>query len=1281
MPPRRFSPASLPLVGAGGRCCGAGATPSSGRACCARAGPRVLPVRAFSPRGGSPLRTLPYGFVAQRPYLEVFVPRSCCPSRSRLLSLLVAAVVLLPGVAVAQRVRLSLDSAEVRESDVDRFVSVGVGLVERGEVLDPLVSVRCYPYWIGYNGTATRDDVWVAAGEAAGLDARPDSPVGGWIFINLDGQGGGFGPVHSLAVAGDEFVEGDEDLLLNVYEDVDCSASTAPPVGARAGSLVASLRLVIRDDDTLPPEASFVDSTAVTETDIDQVAIVALQLDERAADPLCYPYRLAYSASTASAADAWLVAGVADATLVDAGWFTVGAGSERAVSSNLFVVGDDIAETDERLLLTVYPPVPLLPSDMSCDVVGAPVGRVVVTIVDDDAVLLFDRVDLPYSDGGRLVEGSGGAVVSVDVHATFSRLLDAPATIRYGSVARGSARDAPPAQDFESVDSAVAVVPPGRQGVVLAAAHIIGDTRPERDEDFWLWLEFDGLPSTRVYQRVLIRDDDVAADTSLTLSLEGVADFAVDEGDPGVGSGCAGEWLCLPLLFSLEQRATADLLLELRTYPGSALPGLDYAPFDGTLVRIPAGDRVSVGGETPLRLRIRRDYLVESPEQFYLAVYQKHSAGDMLAYFTAVSIVDDDGGVDGGRALWFGSADDVASCPEPSVRPFSVAEPGAQGSVLVHTLRLAVRESVPAGDATVQCRVFDPGKPVDYAYSLESVTALVGTDVLSPVGGDGGLLRFVGGFAELTLAVVGDRVPERLERLRLTLHSGLGALAVFEVVVVDYDTVAEHSEAQSAAAARIGRLFAAEVADLLADRFACARSADCGRAAAPVGEPLWPAGRRPPSLAAVLSRLVPFAAPAAVPPGASASPTSALAVPVPVLGLRPALGRLVEGVGLQGDPARWAPRRATGPSPWMAWFRAGYRDAVDRGSSGRLLETSALFLSGGVDRAVGPLRLGSLYSRALVSDRFDSHDALRAYLPDLPAHASAWHLVAPYVGYVPHARVRGWASVGWAWSGSAPRLAGLPGAAPSRVRFRHLGASVSVVALPRVALDLEGDFFASAVLGMTSLSSDPASLRDLGNADRRRLALRVGVPLGRHGSPASRLVVRVARRWDAGTDVDWLWTGLGPRASAGAGDLAATDLFVEYRYAPSGGRFSAQLAGAVQVVPELPLFPAQVFAEPSSVRRTFGASFDWGPRRRASGWSASVRPVYGHPLAALPAWWSGAGAPAVLFAPPRPVVDGLVRYVFVDGGAVSLGLSRDLAPRDAPYGSAARLAVLYARAW
>ena len=418
--------------------------------------------------------------------------------------------------AAAQRVRLSLDVPAVTESDTDRFASVGVTLTERGEVLDALETVRCYPYWLGYNGLADRDDAWVAAGDSPSLADRPPSPIGGWIYMNLDGMGGGIGQVHSLAVAGDEFVEGDEDLLLNVYQEVDCSAGDAPPPAPRAGTVVASLSLSIVDDDRLPPEASFVDSTTVEETDVDQVAIVSITLSERADVSLCYPYRVEYAASTATVADAWLVAGVGDSTPVDSGWFVVGPGSDRGVSSNLFVVGDDLAETDERLLLTLYPAVPLLVGDRSCSVVGAPRGRVAVTIVDDDAAVVFEQVDVLYSETGSLIEGSAGDVSPVEVQAVLSRVLVGAVTVTYGSLARGSARPHAPQQDFEALPETSVRVPPGRRALLLSVGAIIGDSRPEPDEDFWLWLEIDGLPSTRVYQRVVIRDDDVAADVSLS---------------------------------------------------------------------------------------------------------------------------------------------------------------------------------------------------------------------------------------------------------------------------------------------------------------------------------------------------------------------------------------------------------------------------------------------------------------------------------------------------------------------------------------------------------------------------------------------------------------------------------------------------------------------------------------------------------------------------------------------------------------------------------------------
>ena len=627
--------------------------------------------------------------------------------------------------------------------------------------------------------------------------------------------------------------------------------------------------------------------------------------------------------------------------------------------------------------------------------------------------------------------------------------------------------------------------------------------------------------------------------------------------------------------------------------------------------------------------------------------------------------------------MWFGHPRDEFACPDPSSAPYALAEPPGQGSLAVHSLRVLAR--VLGGDDAddLRCVAFDPGKPVDYAYTLESVTALVGVDVLAPRGESAGVLRFVGGSADLSLAVVGDRVPEPLERFRLTLFSGAGAVALFDLQVADYDTFAEVAAAEAAAGVRVARVVAAEVSDALADRFACARSGACGRGDAPVGAPLWPGGAPPPGLASLLSRAAGGVSQAAGVP-ARLSPARSPSVARSVLA-----GRLLDGVGYQGDPATWRRRGSSRPSGWTAWFRSTYRQAVDRASSGRALDTSALFLTGGLDRVVGPLHVGALYSRVFVSERSDPHHALHAHLPDLPAVASAWHVVAPYAGYVPHSRLRTWVSFGTAWGGSSDP-ASLAVTPLDAVRFRQAGASVSVLALPRLVVDAEGDLFVSEAFGRTArpASGDGASV-DLGEARRRRLALRVGVPLARYGSPSSRVVVRLVRRWDAGGDIDWLWTGLAV-PELGPGDVVASDLSVEYRYAPSASRFSAQLAAGLHVQPELPVVPGQPLFVPESVRRTLSGSFDWGSGRRGAGWSASVRPAYGHPVALLPAWWSGGGLPLALYGvSPSPLLDAHVRYGFASGAHLAVAASHVLTSPVPGAGlpAAGRLSVVYGRVW
>ncbi len=197
----------------------------------------------------------------------------------------------------------------------------------------------------------------------------------------------------------------------------------------------------------------------VTELDVDFVALVAVSFEEpeepgdtgnTGVPALCHPYRLAYSRSTATSADARLV-GSDRRSPVDFGTFVSRPGSTTGVSSNLLVVGDDDIEGDETLHLDVYASRAVgAAAEASCSPSGEPIRSIVVVIVDDDLPAQIDslRIDAAVDDIHR--EGDSGERDSVHLIVTFARRLTEPVTLRYGSVADAEARGSEPKQDGET---------------------------------------------------------------------------------------------------------------------------------------------------------------------------------------------------------------------------------------------------------------------------------------------------------------------------------------------------------------------------------------------------------------------------------------------------------------------------------------------------------------------------------------------------------------------------------------------------------------------------------------------------------------------------------------------------------------------------------------------------------------------------------------------------------------------------------------------------------------
>lgn len=1121
---------------------------------------------------------------------------------------------------------------------------------------------------------------------------------------------------RDLTIVGDDLVEDDETFFLEVYAGVSGTACTVP-----SGTVaVFTVQVLIVDDDEDAPGPG-AGAFEVVETDADAVAVLQMELDGAASDTRCYPFRVAYARSTAGREDARLVeaGGLRD---VEHGRFVVQAGSSMAVSSNLLVVGDDIVEGPESLHLDLYAPGP--PGAGTCAPTGVPVRSVVVTIVDDDEVAGIASVEIDGGLDGLVREGDGGEREPVRVVVRFARRMTEPVTVRYGSVADGLARGAGPKQDVETVRERSARVEVGQIAVRLQVATVIGDDRVEAVEDFGVWVAVDRYAAeTRLWLRVRIGNDDVAGDEVLAVTLEGVSGSAIVEGDPdtgGAAGACQTEWNCVLVSLSLTGgRLSEDVTYRVHTVPGSARPGEDYRFEEGIEVVLEEGHLRAFDLENPLRIEVRRDWFVEAPrEDFYLVVHMLAGAETpLVSWFERIEIVDDDRIGGEGGALWFGAANEETLCPAGS-RRFDLVEPAGGGAapfrVDLVVAERAVAESGAEDDAT--CEVGTGRSVTEYRYELRSGSAALGADV---VGQAAGTVRFVAGRGGLDVGVVGDGALEPAEALSLVLLAGSGPVAVFTLVVHDADSATEVAASRTAAAVRVGRVLASEVSDLLAERFSCAASAACAALGADPRAHLWPAGTggRRLSPAVLLGRLMSVAGIGAGSAGlgslagrdgSSGVGTLASVFPGPAFSMAPAsagsaagyggglspdslavVGRALDGLRYQGDPGRWlgAVNIARGdqlPPRWTFWTRASYSEAEDAGATARRVRTSLLALSGGLDRQVGQLRVGVLYTHAFAGVETGVHGWAQPTVADTGRRPSAWRVTAPYVGWIPHRRFRIWASPGWAAGGEGPVLPadGLQAA----MRMIVAGASVSVVASDVLTLDVEADVFEVDVERDRTSSDAFFGFGDdalSGRAQRSRLGGRLGVPLGDPSTTASRLTVRLGRRWDAGGDVDWVWGPIRPGAQwKGAGQVAGTDLLVDFRYRRARSSLSLVAAAGVQTGGEEPWIADEHVRRSSRRQVGFSAGLQWGAASSRAGWSGSVRPAYGHASLTPPGWW-GAAVPSLSALGSFelvPLVDTEVAYGFGDGGSLGVSARQAFAGAGAGAGALGTV-VTYGRAW
>ena len=1182
------------------------------------------------------------------------------------------------------------------ETDTTLFVNItvdanAVNADSGGRYADGLL---CYSVRVSYVGTTASDaDVWLASGSSTADRVSVLS-----LVVELDAQGGGSGLLRGLVVAGDNIVEPTE------FFDLEVGDPARVPLGQVCGAPTPSLPLPVRshqftisDDDSHPLPITSGPALTLLESDDDYVAVVSVTLPEPSDGVTCLPYVVSFVGGTASELDLVLVTAVDDFTPRGSGWFLFRDRTVVGLTENLLVVGDDLVEGDETLVLRFFAAQRLESNFGHCEPAGLPIFEQDVLIVDDDAPAGISGVAVDSVVAGLVFEGDpGDGLVPVHVTVTFTTVVRAPVVLLYGSLERGTASD----RDVVFIDEGRLTVSPGVFAARVLVAHIIPDDLPEGNETFLAWVQVQGFPSTRTDVEIVIGNDDLAGDDLLTVRLVGLGGLEIPEGDPvrhrglDPSSPCLTDWHCIPIELGLTDRVSEDVTYELNIVAGTAHPHEDYVPLERVRLVHHEGHLRTYDLSAPLRLEVRRDFIVESPETFYLVVHQVIAGGDtpLLSWLEQITIVDDDGLIiDDGSALWFGTGADSFTCPSPSSRLFPLREPSPVAEIGFHRLTLVMRQAGAGGaegGASIVCSSADVGKPVDYHYELQSDSGLVGSDV-ALVGSTGGdTIRFLNGVATLDVFVFSDALLEPAETLILQLSSGAAPAVSYTIVVADYETTHELAAGQLASAARYGRFLATEAADALADRFSCAASAACAAAGYQNDSPLWPARPALSSGPAILSRLLSGVAAAGLVSGSFQPPLSDSAgiggaspllrsasfgapAPAPLQPFR-VLGSALDGARFQGDPGRWLGSRRfsggpSGPPVWSFWGRTGYTEGLDRGATGRSLRTSMLSFTAGLDRTVGLLRLGWLQSYVLGVDEVALHESARPFAADLPERSTSWRMMGPYVGVVPSPRLRFWASP--LWISGAPKGALDLDASSLSMTALVGGASVSLVRSLPLVVDLEGDFFTVAV-GSAGL---PAALDlDLpdASAHRRRIALRFGIPLGDPQLGSSRVTLRVARRWDSGTDLDWVWGGVRPYADwVGAGLVSATDVLADYHYRRNQSSLAVSITAGLQFEGEEPLYPpasGKHTVSSLSRRLRVGAALSWGNSGNGVGWLASVRPAFGRPSLGLPAWWDTVSFGRSATLPSVPLLDGEVGYVFRDRSRLMVSAQRVF---GASYGS------------
>ena len=286
---------------------------------------------------------------------------------------------------------------------------------------------------------------------------------------------------------------------------------------------------------------------------------------------------------------------------------TIPAGSLLATVP-VTVRGDDVDELDEKLRLNLSSPAngTLTPGD--------PQG--VATITDDDATPGIGAADL------RMTEGTGGAAaatLTVTLSAPSGRLLLAAYTTEDGTAVAG--------QDYQQTTEIITFNAGETQKEI--AIPVAPDALVEEDETFKVQLinTAEGGNAT-VPVTVTIADDDLTPAGTPGLTI---ADASVPrEGHVGATDAVFRVRMDRPL--------TRRVTVRYASVPGSATPGRDYTPVEGTLT--------FAIGETlhTIAVAVAGDRHVEGNEDFRIELSDPVNARLINASGRG-TVVDDDAGL------------------------------------------------------------------------------------------------------------------------------------------------------------------------------------------------------------------------------------------------------------------------------------------------------------------------------------------------------------------------------------------------------------------------------------------------------------------------------------------------------------------------------------------------------------------------------------------------------------------------------------------------------------